>query len=491
MDSETNDTDTESFPLLRPDPNPKSTEKLTPYLLFVCLVAAISGFNYGYHAGVLNTPKQIISNCSELNDGAEYPFMGLDLPPCFSIDGALWGTIIGMFAIGGLVGGLVAGWLADRIGRRGLIMYNNLLFILGSLLMMFAVSTEMLLVARIIIGIGAGISTVIVPMYVGEVSPSKYRGGLGVLMQLSITLGISVSQIVGLGLSTVPGWRWLVGLTTFVALLQLILMPFCVQSPRWLIMRKKEKEAKVALARLRGTGVEQIESEFDYIFHGQSTAAGGGHVTVWEILTNTNFKKPLIISILLQIIQQLSGVNAVVYYSTSIFEEINPENADILTVSVGLLNFALTILSVFLMDRAGRRILLMFGEIGMIITGALYTVSFAKEIGWLSIICTYLYMSTFAVGLGPIPFLILSEIFPTNVVATAASLAMPVNWLCNYLVGQFFPLMSDGLGSYAFLPFTGVLCAAFVFTFVYIPETKGKTLEHITNEMKGENSQKD
>jgi len=330
-----------------------------------------------------------------------------------------------------------------------------------------------------------------VPMYVGEVSPSKYRGGLGVLMQLSITLGISVSQIVGLGLSTVPGWRWLVGLTTSVALLQLILMPFCVQSPRWLIMRKKEKEAKVALARLRGTGVEQIESEFDYIFHGQSTAAGGGHVTVWEILTNTNFKKPLIISILLQIIQQLSGVNAVVYYSTSIFEEINPENADILTVSVGLLNFALTILSVFLMDHAGRRILLMFGEIGMIITGALYTVSFAKEIGWLSIICTYLYMSTFAVGLGPIPFLILSEIFPTNVVATAASLAMPVNWLCNYLVGQFFPLMSDGLGSYAFLPFTGVLCAAFVFTFVYIPETKGKTLEHITNEMKGENSQKD
>lgn len=243
-------------------------------------------------------------------------------------------------------------------------------------------------------------------------------------------------------------------------------------------MRNEVDEAKVALMKLRGfKSVRLVDAEVETIIEGQR---GLSTLSIKEVVTSPNLRKPLVIALTLQLIQQLSGINAVFYYSTDIFTRSSPENAQILTVSVGILNVILTIISVFLMDRAGRRILLLIGEVGMIITAVLYTISFALDISVLSVICTYTYVCSFAVGLGPIPFLILAEIFPTNAVGTAASLAIPVNWLCNYLVGQFFPIMSDSLGDYVFLPFAGVLVLALLFTLKFVPETKGKSLEEIT-----------
>lgn len=426
---------------------------------------------------MINTPKDTITNCTELNDPDYKGKLGL--PPCFEVEDALWGTIVGLFAIGGLLGGVIGGYLADLLGRKQLMMLNNIIFALGSLLMGFSTSTAMLGVGRVIVGMGSGISTLVIPLYIGEIAPINFRGSLGVLTQLSVTIGIFVSQIISIFMNSVPAWRWLLSMSLFIGAAQLILLPACVNSPRWLVMKGNNTEAKEALKKLRvGNTETEVNEELDSILEGQRTS--GDTVTYLDLFRNPSLRKPLIVGLTLQAIQQFSGINAVFYYSGDIFEKSAPEQAEILTASVGLLNVLLTFLSIVLMDKAGRRALLIFGEIGMIVVAILYTIAFSLDINWLGIVCTYAYVSAFAVGLGPIPFLILVEIFPTSAVGKAASLAIPINWGSNYLVAQLFPIMSDAISDYAFLPFAAVLTLAFFFTLKFVPETKGKSLEEIS-----------
>ena len=188
-------------------------------------MSVIGPFNYGYAAGVLNSPEEVIRSCQ--NDPADYL-----LPPCFSISSGTWGFIVGLFSIGGLVGGMTGGSLANRLGRRGSMLITNIFFILGSLLMSVAPSVWVLGLGRTLIGIGAGIATVVVPLYLGEISPSNLRGAIGVLTQLALTTGILVSQVLGLFMSDVPEWRWLVGIVGFLDIVQTVILPICPESPR-------------------------------------------------------------------------------------------------------------------------------------------------------------------------------------------------------------------------------------------------------------------
>jgi len=219
---------------------------------------------------------------------------------------ALWGTIVGIFAIGGLVGGIVAGWLADKYGRTIVMMGNNFFFILGSLLLGFSVSPTMLAIARVVVGVGAGISTVVMPMYLGEISPTNYRGAIGVFGQLAITTGIFVSQFMGLYMSVVPTWRWLLSFTLFTAILQLGLLVFCVHTPRWLIMKGRNEEAKVAILKLKGkNAVAEAEADYEYLLEGQANAENSTTLSFLELIKSKDLRKPLIIALTLQIAQQV------------------------------------------------------------------------------------------------------------------------------------------------------------------------------------------
>ena len=239
-----------------------------------------------------------------------------------------------------------------------------------------------------------------------------------------------------------------------------------------------------SLRKLRGSlSEDKFGAEFDEMMQAHDAPENAAALHIRDLFLRPSLRKPLLLAGFLHLSHQLCGINAVLYYSTDIFNKTNPSISAYLTVSIGVLNVILTVMAGAVIDRAGRRPLLLFGTIGLTVVGILYTVAFALNIGGLAVFCTYAYISFFAISLGPIPFLILPELFPTKYLGLASSVVLPINWGFNYLVGQVFPLMSITLGSYAFLPFTGYLVFAAVIIYMFLPETKGKALALILKDM--------
>jgi len=387
-----------------------------------------------------------------------------------------------MLLIGGALGSAVAGYFEDLWGRKTILIVNNLFYIVGSIVTALAVNEGMLIAGRFIYGIGAGVATSVGPVYFNEISPSKLRGAVGALHEVSFNIGVLVSMICGLFLSTVPNWRWLVAIPCIFSVLQLIMMPFSVQTPKWLVMKGDNKDSYVSLKLLHSSYSEgTLKREMAEILDSQDPAAA--EYKFWHIVTHPKLRVPLYVAIFFQVAQQFSGINAVYFYSTSMFDETNPGISSYMTLVIGILSVLACAISAYLMDRAGRKLLSLIGLGGMCIIAVLFTIAFRFNIPGLSDFCIYGYVAFFSVSMGPIPFVILPEYFPTQAVGDASSIAMVINWLGGYVIGQVFPLMSAGLGDYAFLPFAGFLAASFVIALIFIPETKGKPLPEILKDL--------
>ncbi|XP_015983541.1 solute carrier family 2, facilitated glucose transporter member 3 [Rousettus aegyptiacus] len=466
------------------------TQKVTAPLVFAVTVATIGSFQYGYNTGVINAPEMIIKDF--LNYTLEEK---LENPPNEVLLTSLWSLSVAIFSVGGMIGSFSVGLFVNRFGRRNSMLLVNLLAVAGGCLMGFAKiaeSVEMLILGRLVIGLFCGLCTGFVPMYIGEVSPTALRGAFGTLNQLGIVIGILVAQIFGLKfiLGTDDLWPVLLGFTILPAVLQSIALPFCPESPRFMLINRKEEEsAKKILQQLWGT--QDVAQDIQEMKEESARMAQEKQVTVLELFRVRSYQQPIMISIMLQLSQQLSGINAVFYYSTGIFEDAGVREPIYATIGAGVVNTIFTVVSVFLVEKAGRRTLHIIGLGGMACCSILMTVALLlkDQVSGMSFVCIgaiLVYVAFFEIGPGPIPWFIVAELFSQGPRPAAMAVAGCSNWTSNFLVGLLFPSAATFFGPYVFIIFAAFLVIFLVFTFFKVPETRGRTFEEITRGFEGQ-----
>ncbi|MBZ3880222.1 Solute carrier family 2, facilitated glucose transporter member 3 [Sciurus carolinensis] len=442
------------------------TQKVT----FAISVATIGSFQFGYNTGVINAPETIIKDF--LNYTLEERLEDL---PSTTLLTSLWSLSVAIFSVGGAIKCFV-----------------NLLALAGGCLMGFCKIAEAVEMGRLIIGLFCGFCTGFVPMYIGEVSPTALRGAFGTLNQLGIVIGILVAQIFGLEfiLGSEERWPVLLGLTIIPAILQSIALPLCPESPRFLLINRKEEEnAKRILQRLWGT--QDVNQDILEMKEESVRMSQEKQVSELQLFRSSNYQQPILISIVLQLSQQLSGINAVFYYSTGIFKDAGVEEPIYATIGAGVVNTIFTVVSLFLVERAGRRTLHMIGLGGMAVCSIMMTISLLlkDEYDSMSFVCItaiLVYVAFFEIEPGPIPWFIVAELFGQGPRPAAMAVAGCSNWTSNFLVGLLFPSAAVYLGAYVFLVFATFLIMFLIFTFFKVPETRGRTFEDITRAFEGQ-----
>lgn len=460
-----------------------SEGRVTLALAHAVVAAVLGMFQFGVNTGVINAPQEFIVQFIEESYQTSRPNAE-----------TLFAVAVSLFAVGGMIGCPLGSWLSEKRGRRGALLLNSLVGIIGALLLGFchlADSYEMLAIGRLLIGVNCGLATTVAPTYVSEVAPVRLRGGFGTVNQLAVTFGLVISQVLGIDsvLGTADRWSILLGLAVIPSAVQLLALITCPESPRYLLIAQRDEEsARTALVRLRGT--DDVEAEIAEMHAEDRSQRTDESVSLLSLFTVRALRLPLIVGIVMHLSQQFSGINAVLYYSTAIFQRagLEVEAARLATVGVGGVMVLMTLVSVPLMDRAGRRTLHLVGLAGMfvfsiLITVALFTYENNSTMSAFAVVFTLAYVAAFGLGPGSIPWMIMSELFSQSARSKAVGVGSLVNWLANFIIGLVFPLMiseTSGMGNYTFVPFTVLLAIFFVFTYFKLPETKNKTIEEIT-----------
>jgi MFS family permease len=410
---------------------------------------------------------------------------------------------------------MVAGYMAQRWGRRDSMLMMNVTFFIGAILLSLSTEPGQFAVGRIFVGIGSGFMTVVISMYIAEVSPPKYRGALGSCLQFAMTIGILIIELIGLGLSSAVGWRIVVIITIVPAIIQMLCLPFCARSPRWLIGQNRIDEARLQLMRLRKGDVQEEFSEmvlsltkggaasnedeghqkqmpsfgekdsFEGLPNEESSEAFEGEKSL-SIKHIFSIRVLAILTLKMMVVHassQLTGINAVMYYSTNIFENSFGDVAKYVTIGTSGLNVVMTFIGLSLIDRLGRKILLLISAFGMCIWAVLMTIGLRFDVSALQVVSIYVFVACYAIGLGMIPFVLTAEVYPTYAVSAASSVALAVNWLCNFIIGLIFPALQRACGPYVFLIFAGLCLMAGIFMLFFIPETKQKSIDELGREL--------
>jgi sugar porter (SP) family MFS transporter len=359
-------------------------------------------------------------------------------------------------------------------------------FIVGALASAAAPGVEVLVIARIVIGVAIGLASAAAPVYISEVAPPESRGRLVSFFQLAVTIGILVAYLVGLAFDHSEGWRWMLGLGCVPALALAFGMVRMPQSPRWLVMHGDTYAARAALAKIRVDDPDTIDRELDEIKDSLDEKPGA-----WSELLQPLVKAALVVGVGLAILQQVTGINTVIYYAPTIveFTGVDSSAGSILAaVGVGVINVAFTLLALRLLDRAGRRTLLMIGVSGMVISLFTLGLAFTGDgtttlASVVAIVSLMTYVASFAISLGPIFWLLNAEIYPLSVRSKAAGIGTMANWMFNFIVSLTFLLLIEALGrSGAFWFYGAVGILTLIFCWKLVPETKGKRLEDIQAE---------
>lgn len=464
----------------------KKEGKLTLVLALATLIAAFgSSFQYGYNVAAVNSPSELMKQF--YND--TYSDRTGELIGSFALT-LLWSVTVSMFPFGGLIGSLLVGPLVNNLGRKGTLLFNNIFSIVPAIFMgcsRIAKSFELIIVARLLVGICAGVSSNVVPMYLGELAPKNLRGALGVVPQLFITIGILVAQLFGLRdvLANEDGWPILLALTAVPAVLQVLLLPFFPESPRFLLIQKKNEEAaKNALRTLRGW--DDVGGEIEEIRQEDEAEKAAGFISVRKLFRLKSLRWQLITIIILMAGQQLSGVNAIYYYADQIYLSAGVKANDVqyVTAGTGAVNVFMTICTVLVVELWGRRLLLLLGFSTCFLACAVLTAALALQnsVSWMpyiSIACVIIYVIGHALGPSPIPALLITEIFLQSSRPAAFMVGGSVHWLSNFTVGLVFPFIQVGLGAYSFIIFAIICLLTTVYVFLIVPETKSKTFMEI------------
>src|SRR6266478_3900171 len=436
----------------------------TRFVYISALFASLGGLLFGYDTGVISGALIFIKREFGLTTTAEE----------IVVSGVLFGATIGA---------IVGGKAADLFGRRRVLLVTAAIFGIGALASAAAPSPPILIVSRVILGLAIGLASTNVPVYLSEVAPPHARGWIVSLFQLAVTVGIVVAYLTDYAFAGVEGWRWMLGLAVVPAIVFGAGMLFLPETPRWLISGGQHEVAHGVLVRIRGLADVKVEIEEIKASLAQQTESGR-----WADLFGRRVRPALVVGIGLAIFQQITGINTVIYYAPKILQAAGFNSASgaiLATAGVGVVNVGLTVVAMFLVDRAGRRPLLLAGITGMIVTLGVLGLSFrisnpSGQLAWIAVICLMAYVASFAISLGPIFWLLIAEIYPLRIRGLAEGTAATFNWGSNLIVSLTFLTLVEKLGaSSTFLLYASFSVMSWFFAYYLVPETKGRTLEEI------------
>ncbi|HEY1653927.1 MAG TPA: sugar porter family MFS transporter [Candidatus Tumulicola sp.] len=437
---------------------------MRPYVLLVASVAALGGLLFGYDTGVIS--------------GAIL-FIGKD----FSLSTHLQEFTISVVLIGCILGAAVTGTVADRIGRRLTLLTAGIVFLAGALVSALAPDETVLLIGRFVVGIGVGFSSVVSPLYISEVAPANVRGALVSLYQFAITVGILGAYLIDFRFSSAGDWRTMLGFAVVPSVILIAGMIVMPESPRYLFKIGHDSRARDVLQRIAETPDESASEERAILAALHAKTAG------FAVFKDPSVRIALFIGVTLAVLQQVTGINTIIYYGPKIFEMagISSASTSILAESVvGTVNVLMTLIAIFFVDRVGRKPLLYLGLTGMFIALASLAIAFAQphlsgSLAAIALGSMMLYVGCFAFSLGPIVWLLISEIFPLPARGLGMSISTLANWVGNFLVSQFFLTMLLRLGAPATFWVYAVLCVVTIlFVRSMVPETKRELLEQIS-----------
>lgn len=430
-------------------------DKFTFFALFALLVAASGGILFGYHTAILSG---ILSSVK-----AE-----------FSLSVFKEGILVSTVLLGGLIGALFAGVAADRWGRKKVLLATAVLFCIGTLIQAISYGNTELLIGRLMTGIAVGVSSVVSPLYLAEIAPPHNRGSFVAAYQLFVAGGILLAYGVNFAIEQHSNWRIVFYFGLIPSLLQFMCLFFIPETPSWLMRQKNNISALGSLEHLRK------DTEWVNHLEEMKKTADSQNKEQAKQLLEPHLKRLLFIGLFLSIFQQITGVNTVFYYAPKIFSQGSgtSHTALLVTLVIGIINFLSTILSVLFLDKLGRRLFLLAGTLAMIIGQILLIFTTSSPL--IGILGALIYVFGFAIGLGPILWVLLSEIYPLRIRGKAMGLALFANWLFNYLISLTFLSLLEKLGlSGAFILYAFISVLCFIFIYFFIPETKGKSLEEI------------
>ncbi|XP_040890147.1 solute carrier family 2, facilitated glucose transporter member 11 [Toxotes jaculatrix] len=458
-------------------------------LVLMVASAAIGGtLQYGYNLAIMNAPTTFIQTFINETFLERWDIQLEDYQVTL-----VWTIIVSIFSLGGFAGALIAGPMTIRFGRKKCLLLNNIFLMTGALLAVTSRATksfEMIIISRVLVGINAGISMNVQPMYFGESAPKHLRGAISLSSAVFTAFGVVLGQVVGLReiLGSEPCWQYLLASNAIPGLIQLLTLPWFPESPRYLLIDRGDKEACInALRRLRGCDVQS--SELDEILQEQAETKGLRPSRPWELFTDRSVRWQLISVMIISSAMQLCGNDSIYFYASYVFKEagIADDKIQYITIGTGTCEFTACIMCNLLIERKGRRFMLMGGFILMTIWAVVFTIalSFEHHISWmpyLSMGCIFTYILSFGMGPAGVTGVLPTEIFNQTARPAAYMIAGSMMWLNLFIIGMIFPFLVSELSEYCFVPFGVVCLLSALYVGLFLPETKGKSLSVITRE---------
>lgn len=436
-------------------------ERMNGRIFFWAITSALAGFLFGFDTVVISGAEQKIQALWGLSAGMHGIAMG----------SALYGTVLGS---------LLGGWPADRFGRKATLLWIGVLYVISAVGCGFSRGVFMFIAARIIGGLGIGISTVAAPLYISEIAPPAYRGRLAGMFQFNIVFGIVIAFASNALLSGVgeSAWRWMLGVAAFPSIVYTLLCFGLPESPRWLLSRKGDRQGALSVLRLIQPNAAEsaIEAEADEIAAASSAKSSSGNF--WTM----RLRVPILLAFLVAFFNQLSGINAILYFAPRIFEMtgLGEKAALLQSVGIGVTNLIFTFVGLWLIDKLGRRTLLFIGSFGYIISLGLVSWAFFTEHFSIVPVCIFAFIAAHAVGQGAVIWVLISEIFPNRHRAEGQALGSFTHWIFAALLTTFFPKMVSAFPpGYVFLFFCGMMVLQLIWVKTMVIETKGVPLEQV------------
>jgi sugar porter (SP) family MFS transporter len=436
------------------------------FLLRVSFIAGLGGILYGFDVGIIAAALLFVRNT-------------------FALSTHMQEIVVSVVPAGTMMGAIVGGVLSDRLGRRATLLWSGVIFIVGSILAPLSPTVSILIVARSLLGFAIGFTSVTAPVYVSELSPPQSRGTLIGLYQFALTFGIVFANLVGYWFASEESWRLMFAVGALPAAIFLVLVFTVPESPRWLFINKREKEAEQVL--LSYTDAHGAQILLDDIHKAATTGSSREN---WRALLSPAARRGLLIAVGFVVLQQLCGINTVIYYGPQIFGLAgidSNQHAILATLLVSVMNMLATVIALFLVDRIGRKPLLYWGIGGMLGSLLLLAFTFGRHAGVshatgvTAIVCLVAYITCFAASMGPIAWILVGEVFPLRLRSRGAAAATIGYGISNTLVSLSFLTVIHRIGNALTFGILGFFCVAtLLFTFFIIPETKGRELESIS-----------
>lgn len=457
----------------KPASQPPKGRTITPWLVVVLAVILLSGALFGYDQGVISGALKSIK-------------------AAFSLSALLVEVVTSWVTLGALFGALAGGELADRLGRKHSVLIAGVVFTAGSLVEALTPGTIVLVIGRLIVGAGVGAAAVAAPLYAAELAPSALRGRFISAYQLAVAGGIFVAYLVDGWLAKDGAWRWMLGLSAVPGLMLIGFALLTPQSPRWLMRMQRRADAATEMRKIHpgtdsGPGLDTIAS---------SLAKEHGRAS-WGEVFGKKWRRPLLVGVGLAVFQQITGINAIIYYADQIFQAAGftteAAQTTATTWAVGGVNVAATFIAVAFIDRLGRRKLLLAGLVGMALSLVVVGAAFefitrataghpvaTSTAGIVTLVALVIFIACFAFSMGPVVWTVINEIFPGHIRGRAVAVATAVNWASAFIVSQVFLSLINVIGdSFTFWLFASFCALGWIWVFYAVPETKGRSLEQI------------